>query len=143
MTDSPQSTQTFAGPAYTAPPNVDEDAPWKLPQELSEFIAAGDEAVIIEILDLFLQSLVKQVHDLAELQVAADPVRLGKLLHQLKGSSAQAGAERLRRLSAEAEALLRTSSSIRTLPQDSFDEIIIEAASVLEQVQTYRDSLAS
>ncbi len=87
------------------------EAAWELPEGLREALAddaAGDaKAVVVEILTIFLQDSEPLIGEILSAHAAADRQALERLLHRLKGSSAQVGALRLSSLCLRAELALR------------------------------------
>ncbi|MEZ5989625.1 MAG: Hpt domain-containing protein [Planctomycetota bacterium] len=63
----------------------------------------GDEEILLEIVELFLEYVDDQVEDLGEALDAGDPARLDRAAHKLKGSVAQFGYEPARVLAYELE----------------------------------------
>lgn len=82
---------------------------WELPEGLREAFSADAKSVVDEILMLYLQDSEPLVGDILAAHSSMDADALGRLLHRLKGSSAQIGALRLSSLCCEAEDALRES----------------------------------
>lgn len=82
---------------------------WELPEGLREAFGADAKSVVDEILLLYLQDSEPLVGDILAAQASKDTEALERLLHRLKGSSAQIGALRLSSLCREAEDALRGS----------------------------------
>jgi PAS domain S-box-containing protein len=98
-----------AAEALRAGRNEAQPAVWELPEGLREVLDADAKEIIHEILDLYLQDSEPLTGEILAAHAAQDGDALGRLLHRLKGSSAQVGALRLSSLCLQAESELLAS----------------------------------
>lgn len=82
---------------------------WGLPDDLCEAFSEDAKSAVDEILVLFLRDSERLLREMLAARSSKDADALGRLLHRLKGSSAQIGALRLSSLCREAEGALRES----------------------------------
>ncbi|MBL0157175.1 MAG: PAS domain S-box protein [Bryobacterales bacterium] len=83
------------------------ELPWSMPEAFQSFVDESDSAIVVELLELFLDGLSAALEKLSQAVAAADSVALGRALHGLKGSAAQAGALKLSALAKEWEVRLQ------------------------------------
>jgi HPt (histidine-containing phosphotransfer) domain-containing protein len=111
-----QSALERAAEALQAGRHEPQPVVWELPEGLREALDADAKEVVDEILELYLQDSEPLAGELLSAHAAGDSEALGRLLHRLKGSSAQVGALRLSSLCREAEsALLASGPAAATL----------------------------
>lgn len=78
-----------------APPEPALELPWTMPDSFQTFLDESDGAIVVELLELFLEGLNSSLEKLDQTIAASDAVALSRVLHGMKGSSAQAGALKL------------------------------------------------
>jgi CheY-like chemotaxis protein/HPt (histidine-containing phosphotransfer) domain-containing protein len=84
---------------------------WGLPETLEAFLEQGEEAVVLELMQLYLTSLREELKELEQNCSDANPDGVRRTLHQLRGSSLQIGAGALAKLAGTAEQTLVTTPS--------------------------------
>jgi PAS domain S-box-containing protein len=104
-----QSALERAAQALQAGRHAPQPAVWELPEGLREALDADAKEVVDEILALYLQDSEPLAGEIVSANAAGDREAVGRLLHRLKGSSAQVGALRLSSLCREAESALLAS----------------------------------
>ena len=104
-----QSAIERAAEALRAGGNEPQQAVWELPEGLREALDADAKEIVDEILELYLQDSEPLTGEILAAHAAQDGDALGRLLHRLKGSSAQVGALRLSSVCLRAETALLAS----------------------------------
>ena len=104
-----QSAIERAAEALRAGGNEPQQAVWELPEGLREALDADAKDIVDEILELYLQDSEPLTGEILAAHAAQDGDALGRLLHRLKGSSAQVGALRLSSVCLRAETALLAS----------------------------------
>lgn len=88
---------------------------WTLPESLQEFVASGDEEMVVEILTLFQDDSAERLRDLNQAVSAGDRETVRKQAHTLKGASLQVGAIAMSGLCRELEMLATSAPSAQLL----------------------------
>ncbi len=129
MGGNPQSSQaTFGGAADP----IDEGA-W---QELHQVLGADGDAVLRELIDLYLQDSMRLVSSIVMSHQVQDPQGMITAAHALRSPSASLGAQRLASLCGQVEESLR--SDPLHWPQDTVDHVLVEAGRVSEALRRRR-----
>jgi CheY-like chemotaxis protein/HPt (histidine-containing phosphotransfer) domain-containing protein len=129
MGGSPQSSQaTFGGGADP----IDEGA-W---QELQQVLGADGDAVLRELIDLYLQDSMRLISSIVMAHQVQDPQGMITAAHALRSPSASLGAQWLASLCGQVEESLR--SDPLQWPQDTVDHVLVEAGRVSEALRRRR-----
>ncbi len=107
-----QRPQADATPEATAVAPVSADAPSAPPIDIASLQerCLGDAEFASQMLSLFLEQAPRQIADLGASVIAADPARVSRLAHGLKGSSANLSAQRMSAYAAKLEELGRAAT---------------------------------
>jgi len=135
-----QSAIEHAAEALNASRN---EPAWQLPEGLREALGEDARHVVDEILGMYLHDSEPLVGEVLSAHQAADADALARLLHRLKGSSAQVGAQRLSNLCLKAESALRESGPAAASLQDCLCEMQPEWQRAASAIRQWLGSTAS
>jgi HPt (histidine-containing phosphotransfer) domain-containing protein len=86
----------------------DERVFWQMPEDFERLREKGESGILIEVLELFLKSLLETSNKLEIAVLAGDAAMVTQMLHKLKGSALQIEAQPLAEVAARGESLLKT-----------------------------------
>jgi signal transduction histidine kinase/CheY-like chemotaxis protein/HPt (histidine-containing phosphotransfer) domain-containing protein len=105
-------------------------------QELHQVLGPDADAMLTELIDLYLQDALRQVSSIVVAHQFRDGAGMIAAAHSLRSPSASLGAQRLASLCSQVEEALRSDPS--QWPQGAVDDLLIEAGRVSEALRRRR-----